>query len=249
MTALSRLTLLSATIAFYVGPSELGFAQSNQPPNLPNQFSGTTKVRENDKNEHLTPGECAAWATAIASVLNIGLVGWLFILADRSHRRDRREDFRDRETERKARVAGFWIEELIMRPNHGLLTKFFDESEERLKNAQIPHSPEDHGLWLARVSKEIEFFKADYHKVHHRVVLPLQWVHSDFSDLLPILGQIEDLVTGELSKVPGIAKSEALTQQIKQTPQDHFADLRREFFQTIHKVQTKAVSGKGASPC
>ena len=64
-------------------------------------------------------------------------------------------------------------------------------------------------------------------------------MHNDFSELLQILEQIEDLVTTELSRIPGVVKPE--TGSTKKYPSDRLAELRRQFFQTIHKIQTNVI--------
>ncbi|HEX3856506.1 MAG TPA: hypothetical protein VHY30_04320 [Verrucomicrobiae bacterium] len=185
----------------------------------------------------LSAADWATWAQAIASVANLLLVFWLFIWADRKHRCERHQDFTDRESERKAQVAAFWIEELIMRPHHAFIQKFFDDYESRLK-AETNGIGKNEEI-ISRASAEIQLFKAEYHKLRCRVIEPLQWVHNDFSELLQILGQIEDLVTTEISRIPGVIKTEADSQ--KKCPSDRLAELRRQFFQTIHKIQTNVI--------
>jgi hypothetical protein len=70
------------------------------------------------------------------------------------------------------------------------------------------------------------------------VIEPLQWIHDDFNDLIQIRNDIEDLVTVELEKIPGMPRQEA---NALRNPEQRLAELRRDFFQTIHKTETKVL--------
>lgn len=198
------------------------------------------------KDAPLSPPSCfeavsikdiAAVISAIASVVNLVIVVVLFRSTSRNRNCERQEDFKLRETERQVRVAAFWIEELIMRPSNQLLHKFFDDYELRLKNSTHAGQATNHADIVRTAQQEVETFKSEYHTILHRVIEPLQWVHSDFAKLLPIFSQIEDLVTNELIKLQGIVRAD----NGQRSPADRLADLRRQFFQTIHSIQREAV--------
>jgi hypothetical protein len=107
-----------------------------------------------------------------------------------------------------------------------------------------PDTPEETRNQLAQLAaKHSPFFNPFlkyYHEVLGRVVTPLLGVHAGFKNLLPVLGQVEDLVTTELTKIPGASKSQLSNSQNKKPPCDQLAELRRQFFATIQKHHAEA---------
>ena len=203
-------------------------------------------LKENPQNKHIPDsvncfklgvGDLAAWAEAVAAIANLVLVIFIFNATNKQHTLERNQDFKNRETERKAEVAGFWIEELIMRQHHAMIHKFFDDFETRLNQPAIPVDQLNHVELLKRASQEILNFKQQLHRIDQLVINPLQWIHQDFMGLTDIRNEIEDLVTNELGKIPGIAQQAANVTN----PEHRLAELRRRFFQTIHQIQTKVI--------
>ena len=126
-----------------------------------------------------------------------------------------------------------------MRPHHPLLQQFFDGIEKRLKSPNNSPAKKSGAALLQAASDEIETFKEQYHEVRSKIVEPLQCVHVDFAELLPILGNIEDLVTAEIVRIPGTPVPE--NGACKKCPTDRLVELRRQFYETIHRIQTKVV--------
>ena len=191
----------------------------------------TAQVTSEKTSQSLNHGDWPSCVEALAAVSNLLLVIWLFILAHRQHRK-----------ERKAEIAGFWIQELIMRQHNKAIQTFFDDFEERLKKPAVAALGNTHQILREKASEEILAFNEQLHKITHQVIDPLQWIHTDFSALLPIRNDIQDLVTNELCKIPGVANQNVEREDLL-SPDARLAELRRKFFQTIHKIQTRVILG------
>jgi len=209
-----------------------------------NQDSGPKIPQPNHEHKEIwgmSYGDWAAWATALGGIANVILVIYLFYRSDNAHKQERLEDFKNRETERKAKVACFWIEELIMRQNHKLVTDFFDEVEAKMKRPAPAQTSAGQAELLAKASEEIVQFNDKLYKIQHQLIDPLQWIHGEFQELVQVRNDIQDLYTDELSKIPGISKSAAIASQNGKKPDEQLAELRKKFFQTIHRIHTKVL--------
>jgi hypothetical protein len=136
----------------------------------------------------------------------------------------------------KAQIASFWIQELILRQHNEMIHKFFDDYEDKLKRPTIHPAGTTHEIILNKAQTDVLEFSERLRPLTHQVIEPLQWVHEDFDQLLDIRNAIQDLITTELSKIPGVAAGSADEAPAKH-PADRLGELRRKFFQSIHKIQ------------
>jgi hypothetical protein len=256
MTLPHRVFVLSILVAL------AGFAiaaespsASNGSPFISNAVSaGAKAVKDGGQTSFFKLGEFSEFLSAVTSIVNLVLVAWLYILADRNHKVDRKVDadrkdlerkvdFSIRESERRAAISGFWIQELVMRPNHILILGFFDTYEDKLRKLRtLPpqYRQLEHQKAIALVEQEIGVFKEEYTKIRHRVVDPLMLVNKEFSALLPIMEEVEDLVINALATIQVNTDIPGNSRQ-KKLAEEQLAEFRGKFLKTIHEIQTKVV--------
>lgn len=179
----------------------------------------------------------AKWFGNLVSVINLGFVCWMAWFTTKTQRRYRESDL-------KRGVALFWVQDLVLKANVEFLHQFFEKYEKEIEGmlkagaAQQPNLAESAAL-------KITAFKEDYHQVRRKIVEPLIMISNDFKGLQKILSQIEDTVTEEYQRIPGLQKANG--GKIKKDALDSFRDLRKKFLDQIHAAQMKVVTGSNGS--
>jgi hypothetical protein len=201
-------------------------APTQQPTSVPTQAPAAASTQEQHE-EKKSETRWAPSVEALAAVANLILVAYLFHLSTKQQR-----------SERRTQIAGFWIQELILRKHNEMIHKFFDDYEDKLKKPTIHPAGTPQEIIRDKAQTEVVQFSDRLRHLTHEVIEPLQWVHEDFNQLSDIRNAIQDLITAELYKIPGVAAG-ASSQAPAIEPADKLGELRRSFFQSIHQIQVR----------
>jgi len=206
---------------------------SSQPAN-PSTPPGTSVQPGGQKQPQSTlppvHSDTPRWVANGIALLNLSLVCYLAYFTHSSRRKERKDDL--------ARAVGiFWFQDLILKPNIETLHAFFQKYEADLAPAAA--SPRAKDL-KKQAQTRILAFKADYHSLRRKVVEPLEMVSQEFAPVGTVLSQIEDFVTGEYARIPGLTDGKASAAQ--KSAADQFRDLRQQFFRALHEGQKRLVT-------
>ncbi|HSU56403.1 MAG TPA: hypothetical protein VLT36_20255 [Candidatus Dormibacteraeota bacterium] len=199
------------------GPTPAPGGQSGSP-------AGTTNVKSEGP-------EWAKWAGNLVATVNLGIVCYLFMQTQTARRKERQEDV-------SRSVALFWVQDLILKPNIETLHKFFNKYDGDMEAVCKAQEMGTAGDMQARAQERISAFKVDYHEVRRKVLEPLTMVSAYFRALGDTLSTIEDLVTEEYARIPGVARADPSPDG---SPLVRYRDLRQGFFTALHQGQLQLV--------
>jgi len=171
------------------------------------------------------------WVNNLIAFLNLLIVAGVYIHSVCDRRKEKAQDERRKQNGLKQSVGIFWVQELVMSPNLGLLHDFFLRYEqEMLRLSQQPPAGSCAQAGSDAVHSITEF-KDSFYKIKQRIVEPLVSISPLFQGLYAIMSDIQDLVTAEYIKIPGLAVNNNEMAVIR------FRELRRQFLAEIYTVQ------------
>jgi hypothetical protein len=182
-----------------------------------------------------TTRNIAAIAQAISTLINIGLVVWIFVQNSKIREKERNDDAAERRAKLRLETSSFWIQKLIMEPASGMLHDFFNHWRLAVIDSPLPVPAADPG---AAARMEIEEFNKALRLVRDRVEEPLVLIDQRFSEIGLILNDLQDVVTLHIQKRHlGIDAEDS-----RERAEDAYRRVRRAFFAKIYEIHRSTTS-------